>query len=98
MNGVERPRGSEVDTIGWTLRSREKGASLFTMIPLERWNVERETLSAARVHREEVPADSVRSPIRHEERKLRRRSTDLWNAVLGGVAIWWHAGTPGVFS
>ncbi len=27
--------------IAGVTRSREKGASLFTMIPLERWNVER---------------------------------------------------------
>jgi hypothetical protein len=64
------------------MRSREKGASLFNMIPLERWNVEREGHFLEQEYtREAVPADSVRSPIRHLERKLRRRSTDLWDTV-----------------
>ena len=65
---------------GTNMRSREKGDSLFTMIPLERWNVERRSTFRARVHGELGPADSVRPSIRHEERKLRRTFHRLWNA------------------
>src|SRR5436305_6999658 len=63
------------------MRSREKGDSLFTMIPLERWNVERRSTSQEQEYGELGPADSVRSPIRHEERKLRRTFHRLWNAA-----------------
>src|SRR5436309_15339757 len=62
------------------MRSREKGDSLFTMIPLERWNVERRSTSQQQEYGELGPADSVRPPIRHEERKLRRTFHRLWNA------------------
>ena len=79
---------------GGHMRSREKGDSLFTMIPLERWNVERRSTFRARVHGELGPADSVRPSIRHEERKLRRRSTDS-GTQRRGVVTCWHGHTMG---
>jgi hypothetical protein len=85
-------------------RSREKGASLFTMIPLERWNVEREGHFCGKRTMNWMEQPIVRSPIRCVERKLRRRATDLWNVVKRSnpVESWldpleirhlWNAGT-----
>jgi hypothetical protein len=42
---------------------QRKGASLFTMIPLERWNVERRVTSAVKVQRKGWDNLSVRPPI-----------------------------------
>ena len=36
---------------GANMRSREKGDSLFTMIPLERWNVERRSTDRSKSER-----------------------------------------------
>jgi hypothetical protein len=46
------------------MRSRKKGASLFTMIPLERWNVEREfTDSSKRIKTYNI-SSFIRASIR----------------------------------
>lgn len=47
-----------------TRRFREKGASLFNMIPLERWNVEREGHFSSKSN--QVPA-YLRPPIGSDE-------------------------------
>ena len=66
---------------GFALRSREKGASLFTMIPLERWNVERRDTFLVKVKGRELEQPSSRSPIRQMEHGQTDTFHRLWNAV-----------------
>jgi hypothetical protein len=63
------------------MRSREKGASLFTMIPLERWNVERRDTDSRKSEKRKAGTASSRSPIRQLEHGGDDYVPPIWNAV-----------------
>ena len=69
-------RSSQGCTTGGPTRSREKGASLFTMIPLERWNVERRDIFLAKEKGMDDSSTSSRSPIGRLELERNSRSSD----------------------
>ena len=62
-------------------RVPEKRCQPFLMIPLEPWNVERRVTSGLKVQRVGWNILSYVPLFAEWHRKLRRRATDIWNAV-----------------